>query len=96
MLEKITITDKIEILEDGTIQTRELTRIVEDGAVISQSYTNRQSIEPGEDVSKHGKRTRDISAIVQTPDVVTAFQTKKAAKLAEREARGKETGTNGQ
>ena len=40
MLEKEIVTDKIEILEDGTIQTREVTRIIEDGEIISQSFTN--------------------------------------------------------
>jgi len=83
MLEKIIVTDKIEILEDGTIQTREETRILEDDKIISRSFTNRQVIEPGDDVSKLEQRVQNISGAVHTEDVITEYQTKKAARLAE-------------
>jgi hypothetical protein len=37
-LEKISVVDKVEVVENGTVQVRTATRIVEDGNVISQSY----------------------------------------------------------
>ncbi len=83
MLEKTKVIDKIEILEDGTMQIREETRILEDGEIISRSFTNRQVIEPGDDVSQLEQRIKDISGVIHTAEVVTDFQAKKAAKLAE-------------
>jgi hypothetical protein len=77
MLEKLIVTDKIEILEDGTVQLREATKIIEDGKVISKSYTNRRVIEPGQDVSKEEKSIKDIVALVQTKEKVDAFKAKK-------------------
>ena len=82
MLEKVIVTDKIEILEDGTIQTREVTRIIEDGEVISQSFTNRKVIEPGDDVTMLGQKVKDVSNAVHTTEVVTEYQAKKAAQIA--------------
>jgi len=84
MLEKIKVTDKIEIFEDGIMQIREETRIVEDGIIISRSFTNRQIIEPGDDVSTYEKKICDVSKAIHTTEVVTDFQTKKAIKMAEK------------
>lgn len=49
-LEKQTIVDKIEILENGNVQVRTATRIVEDGNVISSTY-HRHVLAPGADLS---------------------------------------------
>jgi hypothetical protein len=83
MLEKQIIIDKIEILEDGTIQTREKTIVLEDGVVIASKNTNRKIIEPGQDVTKEDKQVQDIAAIVQTPEKIQAYETKKAERQAE-------------
>jgi hypothetical protein len=83
MLEKQIVIDKIEILEDGTIQTREKTRILEDGVVISEKNTNRSIIPPGEDTGKMDQRVRDIAAVVHTPEKIQAYELKKAAREAE-------------
>jgi len=37
-LEKQTAIDKIEVLENGSLQVREITRIMEDGKELSASY----------------------------------------------------------
>jgi hypothetical protein len=42
-LEKISVVDKVEVVENGTVQVRTATRIVEDGKVISQSYHRHTS-----------------------------------------------------
>jgi hypothetical protein len=81
-LEKQIIIDKIEILEDGTIQTREKTAILEDGIVIASKNTNRKIIEPGQDVTKEDKQVQDIAAIVQTPEKIQAYETMKSAREA--------------
>jgi len=93
VLTKEIVIDKIEILEDGIIQTREETRILEDGIIISRKYTNRKIVEPGQDVSKEAQRVKDIAAAVHKPDVVSAYTAKVAAKQAEEAAR--QAGTEG-
>lgn len=77
MLEKKTVIDKIEILEDGTIQTRESTVIFEDGVEISRKHTNRKVIDPDMDITKEEKQIQDIANIVRTPEKVAAFIAKK-------------------
>lgn len=87
MLEKQILNDKIEILEDGTIQVREVTRILEDGVIISQKNTNRRIIEPDADVSKEDQTLRGIAGVVRTPEKVAEYTALKTARAAELEAR---------
>lgn len=72
MLEKITVTDKIEILEYGAVQVRTATRIVEDGNTLSTSY-HRHVIQPGEDYSQEEAKVQAICSVTHTPEVVAAF-----------------------
>lgn len=72
MLEKITVTDKIEVLEYGAVQVRTATRIVEDGNILSTSY-HRHVIQPGEDYSQEETKVQAICSVTHTPEVVTAF-----------------------
>lgn len=54
MLEKQTIVDKIEVLENLHVQVRTAVKIIENGSVISTSY-HRHVLEPGADLT-----TQDI------------------------------------
>jgi hypothetical protein len=78
MLEKISVVDKVEVVENGTVQVRTATRIVEDGNVISTSY-HRHCINPGQDYSAECDKVKAICAATHTPEVVSAYQ----AMLAE-------------
>ena len=49
-LVKEVVIDKIEVLESGSIQVRQATRVLEDGEVLSTSY-HRHVVEPGADLS---------------------------------------------
>lgn len=49
-LEKISVVDKIEVIENLNVQVRTATRIVEDGNVISSTY-HRHVLAPGADLS---------------------------------------------
>jgi hypothetical protein len=73
MLEKISVVDKVEIVENGTVQVRTATRIVEDGNVISTSY-HRHTIQPGQDYSAECDKVKAICAATHTADVVSAYQ----------------------
>lgn len=72
MLEKITVTDKIEVLENGSVQVRTATRIVEDGNILSTSF-HRHVIQPGEDYSQEEAKVQAICSVTHTPEVVAAF-----------------------
>ena len=72
-LTKEVVTDKIEIIENGIVQVRTATRIVEDGAVISQSY-HRHVVAPGDDYSGEDARVQAICAATHTAEVIAAYQ----------------------
>jgi hypothetical protein len=80
MLEKITVIDKIEVLEDGQIQVRQATRIMEDGQEIGKTY-HRWVLAPDADVTKQDDRVKAIANTVWTKEVKDAYK----AKLAEKE-----------
>lgn len=72
-LEKQVVVDKIEVLENGCVQVRTSTRIVEDGNVISTSY-HRHVVSPGDDYSNEDARVQAICAATHTPEVIEAFK----------------------
>lgn len=72
-LEKQVVVDKIEVLENGCVQVRTSTRIVEDGNVISTSY-HRHVVSPGDDYSNEDARVQAICAATHTPEVIAAYQ----------------------
>ena len=72
-LEKQTIVDKIEVIENGVVQVRTATRIVEDGVQLSQSY-HRHVVAPGQDYSNEDARVQAICAATHTAEVIAAYQ----------------------
>ena len=72
-LEKQTVVDKIEVLENGCVQVRTATRIIEDGVQLSQSY-HRHVVAPGDDYSGEDARVQAICAATHTAEVVAAYQ----------------------
>lgn len=81
MLEKVTVVDKIETLENGCVQVRTAIRIMEDGNVLSQSF-HRHVVAPGEDYSGEDPRVQAICEAVHTPEVVAAYTAAQAAQAA--------------
>ena len=67
-LTKEVAIDKIEVLENGTLQVRQITRIMEDGKELSSSY-HRWAFSPGSDVSAQPTNVqaiaRDLPVIIQ-------------------------------
>ena len=72
-LEKQTIVDKIEVLENGCVQVRTAIRIVEDGVQLSKSY-HRKVIAPADDYSTEDARVQAICAATHTAEVIAAYQ----------------------
>jgi len=83
-LTKETVVDKIEVLENGTLQVRTATRVLEDGEVLSSSF-HRHILAPGEDTSNEDAKVVAIATATWTPDVVTAYNDMIAAQEAAQE-----------
>jgi hypothetical protein len=78
-LTKETIVDKIEVLENGTLQVRSATRVLEDGEVLSSSF-HRHTLAPGSDTSNEDAKVVAIANATWTADVVTAYNDMIAAQ----------------
>ena len=72
-LEKVSIVDRIEIVENGSVQIRTKTAILEDGKQISGTF-HRHVVAPGDDYSKQDARVKAICAATHTAAVVSAYQ----------------------
>lgn len=73
MLEKVEIVDLIEVVENGSVQVRTRTSIMEDGKQISGTF-HRHVVAPGDDYSKEDPRVQTICNAVHTAEVVAAYQ----------------------
>lgn len=73
MLEKQTVVDLIEAVENGCVQVRVCTRIMEDGKQISGTF-HRHVVAPGDDYSAEDAKVQAICAAVHTPEIVAAYQ----------------------
>ena len=72
-LEKIEVVDLIEALENGCVQVRTATRVLDDGKIISNNF-HRHVIAPGDDYSKEDARVQAICRVVQTPEIIAAYK----------------------
>jgi hypothetical protein len=67
------LIDKIEVVENGTVQVREATRIMKDGEQIAQTY-HRWCLTPGQDVSGQPDNVKAICQAAWTPEIIAAYQ----------------------
>ena len=81
-LSKVTIVDKIEVIEKGQLQIRTATRVLEDGVELSSSF-HRHVLEPSTkdgdtwgdtDISGEDARVQAIATATWTSAVKTAYQ----------------------
>lgn len=80
-LEKIVKVDLVEVVENGSVQVRTKTAIVEDGKEISSRF-HRHIVVPGDDYSAQDDRVKAICAATHTPEVVAAYKAaQEAAKV---------------
>jgi hypothetical protein len=79
-LTKEEVTDKIEVLENGTIQVRCATRVLEDGVVLSSSF-HRHVLSPNDDLTDQDPKIVAIANATWTPEVIAAYE----AMVAEQE-----------
>jgi hypothetical protein len=81
-LTKEVVIDKIEVTENGIIQVRQVTRILEDGQQLSASY-HRTSLQPGQDLTGQPANVVAICTAAWTPEVILAYQTQVANSLTQ-------------
>lgn len=72
-LEKIEVVDRIEVVENGCVQVRTATCILEDSKQISGTF-HRHVVAPGDDYSKQDVRVKAICAATHTAAVVAAYK----------------------
>ena len=73
MLEKIEIVDRIEVVQDGSVQVRTKTTIMENGSEISSKF-HRHAIAPGADYSAEDARVQSICSATHTAEVIAAYK----------------------
>jgi len=73
MLEKQTIIDRIEVLQDQTVAVRYIVTINEDGNLLAQEIKGNY-IRPGDDYSAEDAKVQAICATVHTAEVVAAYK----------------------
>jgi len=72
-LVKKTVVDLIEVVENGCVQVRTKTAIMEDGKEISSSF-HRHVVAPGDDYSAEDARVKTICAATHIQSVVDAYK----------------------
>lgn len=73
MLEKTTAVDKIETLENGCVQVRTVTRIMDDMNMVASSF-HRHVIAPGDNFGGEDPRVQAICSAIHTPDCIAAYK----------------------
>lgn len=76
-IEKV-ITHNVNVEEDGQLQVREITRVMEDGKQIAKTY-HHYNIEAGDDITGQPQIIKDAAKGVHTQERIATRQ----AKLAE-------------
>lgn len=72
-LEKVISVDLVEVVENGIIQVRTKTAILEDGQEISSQF-HRHVVVPGDDYSAEDARVKAICTAIHTQSVVDAYK----------------------
>lgn len=71
-LEKVITVDRVEVVENGCVQVRTRTSILENGAIISGRF-HRHVVAPGDDYSSESEKVKAICAATHTAQVIAAY-----------------------
>ena len=72
-LSKETAIDQITVTENGVVLFREVTRILEDGVQLSQTF-HRSSLAPASDLTGIPDNVVAVCNVAWTPEVIAAYQ----------------------
>jgi len=76
-----TIVDKIEVIENGSVQVRTATVIKRDDVEINRSF-HRHVLAPGSDLTDQDARVTAIANATWTDEVVSAYQASQTEEAA--------------
>ena len=68
-----TIIDKIEIVENNSIQVRTATIIEKDGTELTRTF-HRHVLAPGADLTNEDPKVQAIATAIWTEEVIAAYQ----------------------
>jgi hypothetical protein len=69
--------DRVEVVNDWTIQVRQATVVERDGQFVARSF-HRWVLTPDMDISGQEQKVQDIANAAWTPEVKAAYETFKA------------------
>ena len=72
------VIDKIEVIENGTVQVREVTRIMKDGNELAHTY-HRWTLTPAQDLTGQPANVVAICNAAWTPEVIAAYAAQQEA-----------------
>ena len=82
-LEEITLTDKIEVTQNGSLQIRHRHAIIDsDTGEEKAASFHRHVLAPADDVSGECERVQAVAAAVWTPQCIAAYQASLPAEPA--------------
>ena len=73
-LTKVTVIDKIEVLEMGHVQVRRAMYIEENSDRIAGPLFSRVAYEPGADIANEDAKVKAVASVVWTDAVVDAYK----------------------
>ena len=80
-LDKQVLIDRIEVVENGTVQVRQATIIERDGQFVSRTF-HRWVLTPNMDISDQEQKVKDIANAAWTLEVRQAYETFRAEQAA--------------
>ena len=81
MLEKQTIIDRIEVMQNQTVAVRYLVTITEDGLPFAEQVKGNY-FKPGDDYSAEDAKVQAICSTVHTAEVIAAYKAAQEAAQA--------------
>ena len=72
-LDKQVLIDRIEVVENGTVQVRQATIITDNGNQISRTF-HRWCIAPSQDYFDQDDKVKAICQAAHTPEVIAAYK----------------------
>jgi hypothetical protein len=75
-----TIIDKIEVIENNSIQIRTATVIEKDGTELARTF-HRHVLAPGADTSNEDPKVQAIATAIWTEEIIAAYQASQAVGI---------------
>jgi hypothetical protein len=75
-----TIIDKIEIIENNSIQVRIATIIEKDGTELTRTF-HRHVLAPGADLTNEDPKVQAIASAIWTEEIIAAYQASQVVEV---------------